>query len=301
MNHLTRQKEYTVQSTVFTTGKGQYRDGSFCYAYKKSNRRNGKYRPTSEAQQRVNEKNARYELTRLIQDNFAAGEDLFVHPTFDDEHLPKSKEEFKKIVRNFINRIKKLYVEQGIIKNKGDFKYVYTYSGGGDIRKHWHIVMMGCKNPEKRGVIRDAVENIWSEYYNLGYCNADKLKANLNDGFIEAAQYMCDNYQQSKESGENITTKRWVCSRNLKRPAPACRNGVLAVSLLPKLASASDFERKQIIEGLRMFKGYRAVEVLVSELKDAPEDRKHRIYGNYYIFVRTRKKTVEELKAEKKS
>lgn len=271
-------KRRVVQS-IYRTGGGRWLDGSLFYEQKVSKRRSSRFRPSSEAQEHLNEDNARRALTRLLQDNFREGIDFIVHPTYDSEHLPDSGERVEKDMRNYLLRIKRLYKRLGI---ETEFKYVGTPVGDNKIRKHIHIVITGSKYPN----LADEIAKLWS----FGTCNVDRVQPDGKDGLVGIAGYIIENHRKAKDLGENIRSKRWSCSRNLKRPEPKERRGALPVSLLPKIAAASASERRDIIESLPIFQGYEAVEIDVAELKDVPEDRKHRIYGNYYIYLRMRRK-----------
>lgn len=276
-----------VVQTIYRTGNGQWLDGSIYYEQKHSRRRNVKHRPSSEAQQRLNEDNARRAAARILQDNFRDGVDFIVHPTYSDTFLPGDSSRVRKDVRNFFNRVKRLYKRLGI---KCEFKYFGSAVGDNKIRKHMHYVMTGSKYPN----LADEIRALWP----YGTCNVDRVQPDGQDGLMGIASYICDNYRKAKDVGETIFSKRWCCSRNLIRPEPSERRGALPISFLPKLASAVPTERFEMIE--RLFPGYKAIEVDVAELKDAPEDRKHRIYGNYYVYLRMRKYTSQEIKERKR-
>lgn len=278
-------KRRVVQS-IYKTGGGRWLDGSLFYEQKVSKRRNARFRPSSEAQERLNEDNARRTLTRLLQDNFREGVDFIVHPTYNTAHLPENGERLEKDMRNFLLRIKRLYKKLGI---GGEFKYVGTPVGDNKIRKHLHIVITGSKYPN----LTDKIRKLWS----FGTCNVDRVQPDGADGLSGIACYIAENHRKAKDIGEASRAKRWSCSRNLKRPEPKERRGALPVLLLPKIAAASPAERAEIIEKLPMFKGYEAVEIDVSELAGVPDERKHKIYGNYYVYLRMRRK--DESKKQK--
>lgn len=266
-----------VVQSLYHTGNGEWLDGSIYYEQKQSRRRNAKYRPSSEAQQRLNEDNARRAATRILQDNFRPSIDFVVHPTYRRDALPEDNERAKKDMRNFILRIKRLYKRLGITV---EFKYWGGAVGDKKIRRHLHLVITGDKYPN----LADEIRALWP----FGYCNVDRVQDDKETGLTAIASYICENYREAKDAGENIFGKHWCCSKNLLRPEPSERRGKLPVSLLPKFASASTIDRVLMLEEL--FPGYTAVEIDVAELKDAPEDRKHRIFGNYYIYLRMRRK-----------
>lgn len=267
----------TVQ-TIYRTGNGEWLDGSIYYEQKTSRSRAAKFRPTTEAQERLNRDNARRAAVRLLQDNFVAGRDFAVHPTYAEENLPETNEQIRKDMRNFKNRIKRLYARLGI---DTEFKYWGNAVGKTKVRRHLHIVITGSMYPN----LADEIRKLWP----FGTCNVDRIQYDEKNGLVGLASYICDNHFDAKDNGENVYAKCWCCSRNLKRPEPTGRRGGLPVSLLPKIASASPSERVDIIE--KIYPGYSAIEIDVAELANAPEEKKHRIYGNYYIFLRMRRKS----------
>ena len=272
--------ERGVMRTTYVTGNGRWLDGSLCYVQKTKRSRCAKFKPSSEAQQRLNETNAKMRALRLVQHNFVEGRDFVIHPTYNSDKLPQDNERARKDVRNLLARIKRLYSRLGI---KAEFKYFGTAVGGGKTRRHLHFIITGDKHYPN---LADELRALWP----YGTCNVDRLDEGNEDGFAGITSYICDNSFAARKTGENIFGKSWIASRNLVDPEPTQRRGSLSLSLLPKIAKAQSWERAQIIEEL--YPGYKVIEVHVSELSDAPEDRKHRIFGNYYIHFRMRRTTT---------
>ena len=67
--------------------------------------RSKKEKVTIPKQKNLNDKNAKKHLVRLINNNFT-DDDLAVHLTYTDDTLPKSEEQARKDVNNFIRRVK---------------------------------------------------------------------------------------------------------------------------------------------------------------------------------------------------
>lgn len=279
--------ERKVMQTIYHTGNGEWLDGSLYYEHRQTRRRGAKFKPTSEAQQRLNEENARRSAVRLLQDNFTVGKDFIIHLTYNVENIPADDERARKDLRNFILRVKRLYKRLGITEN---FKYFGTAIGGGKVRRHIHLVITGSKYPN----LADEIRALWP----FGYCNVDRVQDDGEEGLAGIASYICKNFRTAKELREAVFGKSWCCSKNLSRSEAHNRRGALPVSLLPKLAVATPTERLDILESI--YPGYRAVEIDVAELSDAPEDRKHRIYGNYYIYLRMRRKTTNHTKQKRR-
>lgn len=273
--------ERKVLKTTCITGNGQWLDGSLCYGHKTKTSRCAKFKPSSEAQQRLNENNAKLRAIRLVQNNFVSGRDFIVHPTYTQNTLPQDNDRARKDVRNFIARVKRLYCRLGIRVN---FKYFGTAVGGSKTRRHIHFVISGDKYPN----LADEIRKLWP----YGYCNVDRLEEYDNDGFSGIVSYICDNSFNAKKNDENLYSKAWIASRNLSIPEPTQRHSTLPLSLLPKIAHSESWMRAQIIEAI--YPGYEAVEITVSEIADAPYDKRHRIFGNYYIHFRMRRKTTNQ-------
>jgi len=274
-------KRRTMQK-LYITGGGRFIDGSIYIEQKVPRNRAAKYRPTSEAQRRLNEDNARRRAARILQENFRPMVDFIVHPTYRAEAVPDSAERVRKDMRNLLSRIKRLYQRLGI---KCEFKYFGTAVGGEKIRRHIHLVITGDSLPG----LRDYIEALWKH----GTCNVDRIQPDGEYGLSGIASYICKNHAEAKEIGENIFAKHWCASRNLVDPEPSERRGALPLSWLAKLANSAPAVREEMLEAL--YPNYKTVEIDVSEIKDAPADRKYRICGNYYVFFRMRRKTKKEL------
>lgn len=154
-------------------------------------------------QQNLNDKNAKRYLLQLMNGNFGK-KDLHVSLTYSDEFLPKSIEDAKREVTNYLRRLaarrKKLNLEP--------LKYIVVTEGTRDEndgylkRVHHHILMNG-------GISRDEVEAVWSKRRkSMGYVNADRAQMNEN-GLEALARYITKDPQGKK---------RWSSSRNLIRP-----------------------------------------------------------------------------------
>lgn len=276
-----------ICETTYKTHGGDFLDGSFYQEQSIPRGRRVKHRVSSEAQKRLNEDNARRHAVRLVQHNFRAGKDFRVDITYGDKYLPTDDDRQRKDIRNFLSRVKRLYKRLGI---NGEFKYFGTAVGGKGSRKHAHFIITGNMYPN----LADEISALWP----YGWCNADRLKIDIDNGLIELVNYILGNSQDSHDDGEKIYSKRWCASRNLVNPEPHQRRGKTSRGFLVKLALSSEFDRRELLEV--KYPGYKAVEIRVAEIKDAPDDRKYRIFGNYYVYFRMRKYTEKELKIKQK-
>lgn len=156
---------------------------------------------STEAQKKYNHDQAQKKIVLLVNANFVRG-DILVTLTFDDEHLPESWEEVRRILQNYILRLKRWRKKNGY----GELKYIYAIeqtvrkSGKRRGQLHWHVHMLLSKMP------RDVVEDLWPEgvRVNARRYNPDRF------GSDAAAKYI------GKDTGAG--NKRFAYSRNLQKP-----------------------------------------------------------------------------------
>ena len=160
--------------------------------------RRRRFRPTAEAQQRLNDWNSARHLAHLIEANFTE-EDLWIHPTFRNEELPADDEAFKRLFRNFVRRLGRAYKKLGVA-----LKYVAVLERSDAGRYHIHMIV-------NKGLTPDVIRDIWG----LGRLSADPLEF-TEYGLKGLADYM-SKYRQ--------ITRRFLSSRNLTQPETRERDG----------------------------------------------------------------------------
>ena len=132
--------------------------------------RSKKRKPTTETQQRLNQRNAERKLTRLLNTNFTK-RDIRFDLTYSDENYPETPENAQRQMQNFLRRVKRYRAKH----NLPELKYVaVTEVGKENGRLHHHIVMSG-------GVDINTLAEIWGK----GYTTAKPLQ------FDEFARAMC--------------------------------------------------------------------------------------------------------------
>ncbi len=194
-------------------------------------------------QEKYNYNKAVKKLIRLVNVNFDTG-DILMHPTFTPENAPTSEEEARKILTNYFRRVKTKRASElkritkllealpdekdlQVQKKKLEepFRYIYTiekvtYKSGkhkGRDNWHFHLFMTG-------GLKRDVVEDMWSLDMRV---NADRYQPE-RFGPEAASRYIIKDPQG---------TKRFSCSRNLKRPPePKTKDGKITSRGVEKLA-----------------------------------------------------------------
>ena len=219
---------------------------------KATGRRRGKYKPTSDMQARLNQRNAERALTRLLNANFT-DRDISLTLTFRDEYLPETYEEAEKCVKNFLRRLKRLRKKQGL----PELKYVVIPGAG---RFHFHIPMSG-------GVDAVTLREMWQ----YGYANVIHFEFNEN-GLEGHARYIAGQFEADQYGGEDLLSlfdideetgeakerrkkgkRRYSCSRNIVRPLAEERDGRISSARVEELATVDSGSRKAFE---RMYPGY---------------------------------------------
>ena len=196
---------------------------------------------SSNAQKKYNKLQAQKKVVRLVNANFGE-EDIFMTLTFIPDDDVDTDKQAKRKISNFIRRVK-TYRERkvkelkellksmpknqkykkALKKAEAPLKYLYAvessiYHRGknkGKARYHFHLFLSGCGDGD-----RDAYEKLWK-----GRTNADRYRPQ-DFGPEAAAKYISkDCGEQEEESGK---TKRYVCSRNLKKPKQKVKDGKLS-------------------------------------------------------------------------
>ena len=188
---------------------GNYADVDIYPVFRKSgNLRRRRAKPTSEAQARLNQKNAEKKLMRLLHTNFS-GKDYEIHLTYTNDNLPENDDEAIGDVQKFLRRVRAVYKSMG-----KDLKYIRVTEGkAGTRRYHHHVTLSG-------GVDRDVVEKLWE----LGYANCRRLQFAEN-GVEGLAMYIT---KESRGEGYAPGSRRFSCSKNLEKPKVIERDGRLA-------------------------------------------------------------------------
>ena len=158
---------------------------------------------SKEDKQRANFKTSYEKLLMLMCANFSPG-DWWVTLTYDDAHLPKSREESHKPFRKFMRQMRKYRK-----RNDEQLRYVYCTqltTSSGELRLHHHMVMRWEDDSDK-----ERIESLW-EGGEIVYCR--KLKD--FDDILAKAHYMC---REPRELGVHVPGEQiWTGSRGLTRP-----------------------------------------------------------------------------------
>ena len=235
---------------------GDYKEVDIYPVYKKAGQRNSKAKPTAEVQEKLNQRNSERELIRVLNENFTP-DDLEIHLTFDDKCMPNDYEEAKRLVDNFIRRVKRRYKNAGL-----ELKAVVVISGGEGKRWHYHITL-------KCGIDRDELEALWP----YGYANSRRLRFNEN-GVEGLAKYISRQHMQDEGVERVKGRRRWFGTRNLKRPQPKTTTGAISGKKVKELCTV-EVESRAPFE--RLYPGY-----FLSRVEAIENEFNH----GYYLHIR---------------
>jgi len=151
-------------------------------------------KPSRTAQENLNHANSKKKVIRYLNANFTDA-DLWGTFGYDDMNLPETVEEAKRIFRNFLGRIKRLYK-----KHEQVFKYFYVTEwkqDGEKVRCHHHVVLSG-------GVSRDEIERLWKCG---GYPQTRRLRVKDDCGLTGLASYLAKGKSYERASGHSLNLK----------------------------------------------------------------------------------------------
>ncbi|WP_321994806.1 rolling circle replication-associated protein [Clostridium butyricum] len=213
---------------------------------------------SSEAQKKLNDKNAKKKIVRLINTNFKE-DDLMITLTYKDHYLP-SESEAKRDMQNYIRRLKRFRKKEGL----EDLKYLYVIEYENDpkrskkIRIHHHIII--------NNMDRDIAEGLWKKG------RTDSMKLQPDDfGLTGIAKYI---------SKGLICGRRWGYSKNLKKPIVRVDRTSLTKRKVERLALRPE-QFKEFFENEYRKQGY--------EYKDC-ETLYSDISVGFYLYARMKKK-----------
>lgn len=202
---------------------------------------------TSEAQERYNAKKAEMQLVRYANANFDSGS-IWLTLTYSDDNprRPKNYKEAKDRLSAYLRRVKRYRESAGL----PELKYIYvieekTRRSGpfkGERACHYHLLMSEMD--------RNVAEKLWTDGERV---NADRFDP-WRFGQESAARYMAkagkvkakkaDQPETGEEAEEKIPgRKRFVCSRNCKKPEIPKRQRRMELSKRRAESMAKDHEK----------------------------------------------------------
>lgn len=226
----------------------------------------------SRVQNCLNEKNSRKRFIRIANENFGEG-DLWLTFTYEDSSHPKTEEEAKRNIGNYIKRVNRLRRKEGL-KNA---RYIYIYEWEEEPEKtrcHYHVLMEG-------GIDRNTLEDMWK----FAVINdSSRIRPN-EEGIAGLASYMAE---KKKKKGK----RRWIPSKNLKQPKENISHTRIR-SRRQVERMAKDYEEiRSFFEKEKTWKRYQFMdaEVFYNEFNNA-----------FYIRIKARERSWESERNRKES
>lgn len=159
--------------------------------------RGAKRKLSSEAQQRMNAKYSYQKLELMLAANFVPG-DLILAPTYDPEHLPRSREAANAQLKKFRAQLAALRRLSG-----QELRMIWaTENVFGLGRWHHHCVMNAA------GEDFETILRLWP----YGNVEIQKLRIDKDHSYESLARYLC------KEGRERPGLRSWSYTRSCRKP-----------------------------------------------------------------------------------
>lgn len=192
---------------------GAYATVSLYPVFSKGRRRCRKFRATQDAQQALNDANARERLARQLTANYTK-KGIFVTLTYEDPFLPTSRRDAIRDFQNFARRLGRAFEKAG-----EELLYHFVVHGdAGGPRLHFHGVLSA-----------DLGLSVLNKLWSRGFVDASPLRFGKT-GLMGLAQYMLD----------GMTWGRVMHTRNVVDPVPRTRTGRVTQMQADMIGSAWD-------------------------------------------------------------
>lgn len=180
----------TKQYTYYYSTRSDMKGGS----------RRAKENKTSEAQKKVNSRQAIKKLTWILNENFD-GTSLYVTWSYKKENRPADKDELKKDAEKLLRLLRKVYRE-----NNKELKYVWVAERGERGATHLHMVINDIEARK--------LKNCWDK----GFITIKPMED--NGQYAKLASYFVKYSEKTMKTEEGFGGKRYNSSKNLKIPEP---------------------------------------------------------------------------------
>lgn len=220
-----------------------------------------KVRVNPKVQNDLNERNSRKRFIRMVNTNFGNG-DYWLTLTYMEGKLPKTEEEAKRNIKNYLRKVNRLRKKLAL----GNAKYIYIMEWDDDpggIRCHYHLLMEG-------GIERNVLEDMWG----FSIINDSSRIHPNEDGIAGLAAYMAD---KKRKKGK----RRWIPSKNLKQPKESISHSQTGKRQVEKMAR--DYEEiRSFFEKEKKWEKYQFVDA---------EVRYNKFNSAFYIHIKARERT----------
>lgn len=208
---------------------------------------------STEAQRRLNAKNAQRKLVQLVNANFGAG-DLLITCTYKPGCEPETDQKAHKDMVNLLARLRRVYRKAGIEQPKYVYVTEVTESAKRGRRYHHHMIIEG-------GISREAVETAWSKVHG-GICNSRRAQQ-MPEGLTGFAKYITKQVNGDKRQ-QIATRRRWCASKNLVQPITTTADKKISRRRVEKIARDVEQDPQRARAALeQLHPGYRVLELEV--------------------------------------
>lgn len=208
---------------------------------------------SSEAQRKLNAKNAQRRLVQLVNANFGAG-DLLITCTYKQGCDPEDDKAAHKDMVNLLARLRRVYRKAGIEQPRYVYVTEVTESAKRGRRYHHHMIIEG-------GIPRDAAEAAWAKVHG-GICNTRRAQQ-LPEGLTGFAMYITKQVN-GKDRQQIATRRRWCASKNLIQPTITTADKKISRKRMEKIAADVDQAPERARAALEhLYPGYRVLELEV--------------------------------------
>ena len=192
--------------------------------------RQRKSKPTSEVQQKLNDKNRQEYISHLASTNYTA-RDYYITLTYNDRHLPKNIHEAKRELANYIKRLKRKTKKLGLTLK------VIAVTGYGSKRKrlHHHLLVTGCLMPYEFIEIWKCRDGNSRGYVDICPLQFDQFGIAIDN----LLKYFYKHIEENKKLG--IKGIGYFRSRNLSEPVIKSRSGKLSHKQIEFARTFTDF------------------------------------------------------------
>lgn len=188
--HETCRAGKTKQHTYYYAARTDTKEGS----------RRKKENKTSEAQKKVNSRQAVKKLTWIFNENYD-GTSLYITFSYDRDKRPAGKEELKADIEKLLRKIREIYKAEG----RGA-KYVWVAEVGERGAAHVHMVLNDIDTKKLR------------KCWNKGWITIKPLDE--SGQYRKLASYFVKYSEKTMRTCEGFSGRRYNSSKNLKIPEP---------------------------------------------------------------------------------
>lgn len=182
---------------------GRTREIAQYYTYwlqPKGRKRRPRINPTTQQQQKINDRHLVKRLTRLLNANFD-GNCYYITFSYRVENRPKDMEELHYHEQRLLRKLRKVYSRQNLT-----FKYIWTAEVGTRGAVHIHMVVSAID-------IR-LLKNIWEH----GWTTIKPMDS--SGQYRRLAEYFIKYFQKTRNTDAQIQKTSYNPSKNLIRPVP---------------------------------------------------------------------------------